>query len=298
MKKTKRIAIITDSSSGLKNLEYKDVYVLPLAVNLFLNDKSLQPELTSYKDGIDCDNNKLTKLIATKKYTITTSQASLGDIITLIESIYDKYDEIYALPISSSTSGSENTWKMAANDYQKLHVIHQHMGGPMLQWFINDYLDMIKHDKFNDVNITKYNEDAKNKIIGGMVVEDVKRLADGGRVKTLTALVLDLLNIKVNISLDDKGMSFIKIGFTYNKSVDHIFKYFESKIPNFNIKNISEVMFIRNTNETKKKQIDNVIDYAKKKLVNCKVKYLYKIMPCVLTTHAGNNSLIIAIKMK
>ncbi len=298
MKKTKRITIVTDSSSGLKNLEHKDVYVLPLVVNLILNDKNVQSKITSYKDGVDCDNKKLTKLIATKKYTIVTSQASLGDIITLIESIYDKYDEIYALPIASSTSGSENTWKMAANDYEKLHVIHQHMGGPMLQWFVNDYLDMIKQNKFNDETIAKYNEDAKNKIIGGMIVEDIKRLAAGGRVKTLTALVLELLNIKVNISLDDKGMNFIKTGFTYNKSVDHIFKYFESKIPKFNIKNISEVMFIRNTNETKKKQIDNAIEYVKNKLVDYKIKYLYKIMPCVLTTHAGNDSLIIAIKMK
>ena len=37
------------------------------------------------------------------------------------------------------------------------------------------------------------------------------------------------------------------------------------------------------------------LEYVKNKLVDYKIKYLYKIMPCVLTTHAGNDSLIIAI---
>lgn len=294
----KKIAIITDSSAGIKNQEYKNVYVLPLAVNVLEKNQNNESNLVSYKDGVDCDNAKIVKMLKNKKYTITTSQASLGEIINILDPIYDKYDEFYALPITSSTSGSENTWKIAANDYKKLHVVHQHMGGPMLQWFINDYLKMIEKGELNNKTIEQYNAKAKNKIIGGMVVEDVRQLAAGGRVKTLTAFMLNILNIKVNISLDDKGMNFIKTALTYHKSVDCIFKYFANKITNFDVKNIAEVMFIRNTNETKQKQIDQAINYVKDKLFGLNIKYLYKIMPCVLTTHAGNNSLIIAIKMK
>lgn len=294
----KKIAIITDSSAGVKNLEYKDVYVLPLAVNVLDKNQNDKSNIISYKDGIDCGNAKIVEMLKTNKYTITTSQASLGEIMNILDPIYDKYDEFYALPIASSASGSENTWKIVGNDYKKLHVIHQHMGGPMLQWFINDYLKMIKEDKLNNQIIEQYNTIAKNKIIGGMIVEDVRQLAAGGRVKTLTAFMLNVLNIKVNISLDDNGMNFIKTALTYRKSVDCIFKYFENKIPNFDIKNIAELMFVRNTNETKQKQIDDAINYVKNKLSGLDIKYLYKIMPCVLTTHAGNNSLIIAIKMK
>lgn len=294
----KKIAIITDSSAGIKNLEYKDVYVLPLAINVLYKNQDGKSDVVSYKDGVDCDNAKIVDMLGTKKYSITTSQASLGEIMNILDPIYDKYDEFYALPIASSASGSENTWKMITNDYKKLHVIHQHMGGPMLQWFIIDYLKMIEENKFNDQTIEQYNTIAKNKIIAGMIVEDIRQLAVGGRVKSLTAFMLNVLNIKVNISLDDKGMNFIKTALTYRKSVDCIFKYFENKIPNFDIKNIAEVMFIRNTNETKQKQIDQAIGYTKKKLSGLNIKYIYKIMPCVLTTHAGNNSLIIAIKMK
>lgn len=296
--KNKKIAIITDSSAGIKNLEYEDVYVLPLVVNVLYKNQDGISNVVSYKDGVDCDNAKIVEMLEDKNYSITTSQASPGEIMNILDPIYNKYDELYALPIASSTSGSENSWKMIINDYKKLHVIHQHMGGPMLQWFIIDYLKMIKENKFNDQTIEQYNTIAKNKIIGGMIVEDIKQLAVGGRVKTLTAFLLNVLNIKVNISLDDNGMNFIKTALTYRKSVDCIFKYFENKITNFDVKNIAEVMFIRNTNETKQKQIDQAIDYAKKKLSGLDIKYLYKIMPCVLTTHAGNNSLIIAIKMK
>ena len=296
--KNKKIAIITDSSAGIKNLEYEDVYVLPLVVNVLYKNQDGISNVVSYKDGVDCDNAKIVEMLEDKNYSITTSQASPGEIMNILDPIYNKYDELYALPIASSTSGSENSWKMITNDYKKMHVIHQHMGGPMLQWFIIDYLKMIKENKFNDQTIEQYNTIAKNKIIGGMIIEDIKQLAVGGRVKTLTAFMLNVLNIKVNISLDDNGMNFIKTALTYRKSVDCIFKYFENKITNFDVKNIAEVMFIRNTNETKQKQIDQAIDYAKKKLSGLDIKYLYKIMPCVLTTHAGNNSLIIAIKMK
>ena len=294
----KKIAIITDSSAGIKNQEYKNVYVLPLAVNVLEKNQNNESNLVSYKDGVDCDNAKIVKMLKNKKYTITTSQASLGEIINILDPIYDKYDEFYALPITSSTSGSENTWKIVANDHKKLHVIHQHMGGPMLQWFINDYLKMIEKGELNSKTIEQYNINAKNKIIGGMIVEDVRQLAAGGRVKTLTAFMLNILNIKVNISLDDKGMNFIKTALTYRKSIDCIFKYFANKITNFDVKNIAEVMFIRNTNEIKQKQIDQAINYVKDKLSGLNIKYLYKIMPSVLTTHAGNNSLIVAIKMK
>lgn len=294
----KKIAIIADSSAGVKNLEYKDVYVLPLVVNVLAKNQNNESNIISYKDGIDCDNAKIVEMLKTNKYTITTSQASLGEIMNILDPIYDKYDEFYALPIASSASGSENTWKMTSDDYKKLHVIHQHMGGPMLQWFINDYLKMIKEDKLNNQTIDQYNTIAKDKIIGGMIVEDVRQLAAGGRVKALTAFMLNVLNIKVNISLDDNGMNFIKTAFTYRKSIDCIFKYFKKKIPNFDIKNIAEVMFVRNTNETKLKQIDDAIDYVKDKLSGLDIKYLYKIMPCVLTAHAGINSLVIAIKMK
>lgn len=294
----KKIAIITDSSAGIKNLEYKDVYVLPLVVNVLHKNQDGISNVVSYKDGVDCDNAKIVEMLESKKYSITTSQASPGEIMNILDPIYNKYDELYALPIASSTSGSENSWKMITNDYKKMHVIHQHMGGPMLQWFIIDYLKMIKENKFNDQTLEQYNTIAKNKIIGGMIVENIRQLAVGGRVKALTAFMLKALNIKVNISLDDNGMNFIKTTLTYRKSVDCIFKYFENKIANFDVKNIAEVMFIRNTNETKQKQIDQAIDYAKKKLSGLDIKYLYKIMPCVLTTHTGNNSLIIAIKMK
>lgn len=294
----KKIAIITDSSAGIKNQEYKNVYVLPLAVNVLEKNQNNKSNLVSYKDGVDCDNAKIIKMLKNKKYTITTSQASLGEIMNILDPIYNKYDEFYALPITSSTSGSENAWKIVANDHNKLHVIHQHMGGPMLQWFINDYLKMIEKCELNSKTIEQYNINAKNKIIGGMIVEDVRQLAAGGRVKTLTAFMLNILNIKVNISLDDKGMNFIKTALTYRKSIDCIFKYFANKISNFDVKNIAEVMFIRNTNETKQKQIDQAINYVKDKLSGLNIKYLYKIMPSVLTTHAGNNSLIIAIKMK
>ena len=99
----------TSSLYSQVNQEYKNGYVLPLAVNVLEKNQNNESNLVSYKDGVDCDNAKIVKMLKNKKYTITTSQASLGEIINILDPIYDKYDEFYALPITSSTSGSENT---------------------------------------------------------------------------------------------------------------------------------------------------------------------------------------------
>ncbi len=104
----KKIAIVTDSSSGFKNLEYRNLYVVPLTVTSTydLNGKKITK---SYYDGVDCFNSDVIKLLENKKIDLKTSQAPLGECIKLINKIKNEYDEIYVIPITSSTSGSIST---------------------------------------------------------------------------------------------------------------------------------------------------------------------------------------------
>ena len=109
LKNMKKIAFIVDTSSSVKVNEFKDVYVLPLTINV-TNTKT--NEIKSYHDTVDITNKDVAKFLSDKDYTVATSQAATGEITNLVEKIYDKYDEIYVLPIPLYLSGSAKAWDL------------------------------------------------------------------------------------------------------------------------------------------------------------------------------------------
>ena len=294
----KKIAFVTDTSSGLKNLEIPNVYVVPLNVLVTTYDDNNEATTKSYQDQIECTNHMICEwLKSDKKINIKTSQASLGEIQLIINQICDKYDEIYVIPIASTASGSENSWRIIAQDEPKIHIVHQHMGGPMLKWIIKDLISLSAEDNFDISVLNDYIKKSINKIFGIMLVKDIKQLKNGGRVTKLTSLVLQKLNFSLLISLDEKGMKLFRVIKNFDKLPMLFFKYFNKKIQNFDDKAIEEIMFIRNTNEDKS-LIDSYIQQVKNRFKQTNVKITEEIMPAVLIAHAGLNSFICAIKLK
>lgn len=295
----KRIAIITDSSSGFTNLQFPHLYVIPLIVTANIKDKNQLVETKIYHDGVDCDNQKITEMLLNPNIDLKTSQASLGECIELIEKIQNKYDEIYVIPITSTTSGSESTWNIAADEFKdKVIVVKQHMGGPMLKWIIKDFLTMVKNGTLNRESALEYANNYPNKVFASLIVCDIKQLAKGGRVGTFTSLILNAFKLNIIVSLDEKGMKAKGFAKNFNKCVNISFNYFKKHHKDFKVQDVEEVMFIRNKNETLKNDIDEAINHTLNLFKECDVKISYEVMPSVLITHAGNNSFIIAIKMK
>ena len=84
----KKIAFVTDTSSGLKNLEIPNVYVVPLNVLVTTYDDNNKATTKSYQDQIECTNQMICEwLKSDKKINIKTSQASLGEIQLIINTI-------------------------------------------------------------------------------------------------------------------------------------------------------------------------------------------------------------------
>lgn len=297
----KKIAIITDSSTGLKNNELPDVFVIPLIVTATTTKIDGQKEITTYHDGVDINNEKIAELQKNSNIELKTSQASIGEAMDLVEKINDDYDEIFVLPIASSVSGSENTWQIVAEDYPKLKVIRQHMGGPMLKFIIYDFLAMKKNNLLTMENINKYIENAKQDLFGMLLVWDPRKVAKGGRVRNMAGAALSMLKLKLSVSLDENGMKLYKIFTSVKSGIKRCFSYFEEKYKNFSLNNIKRLMFIRNKKETKANDISNAINMVKDKLSSNNIKceiYDKEIMPSVLISHTGSDALIIAVQMK
>jgi fatty acid-binding protein DegV len=95
-------AILIDSSFGIKENQYPDVYVIPLEVIETNNGK-----VTSYMDLVNISNEQISEKI-TKGIDIKTSQPILGEVVKTLDKITQTYDNVYALTIPSTISGTFN----------------------------------------------------------------------------------------------------------------------------------------------------------------------------------------------
>jgi fatty acid-binding protein DegV len=95
-----KLALVLDSSSGIKNGEFEHVYVVPLIINEDVGGK-----ITPYKDNVDIDSNSLSKKLI-EGANIKTSQSSIGENMQLLEDLTSKYEKVVVVPIPSTISGN------------------------------------------------------------------------------------------------------------------------------------------------------------------------------------------------
>ena len=104
-----RVAVVTDSNSGITQEQAKelDVYVLPMPFYIdgetFFEDVNLTQEQFYQK--------------LTEGGEITTSMPAVGDVTELWDQLLEKYDEIVHIPMSSGLSSSCETALMLSQDY-------------------------------------------------------------------------------------------------------------------------------------------------------------------------------------
>lgn len=110
-----KVAILTDSNSGITQSEAKDlgVYVLPMP---FYFDGQL-----FYEDIDLTQEDFYTKLEESKE--ITTSMPLVGEVMDKWDELLEEYDEVVYIPMSSGLSSSCETAYMLSQDYDGKVVV-------------------------------------------------------------------------------------------------------------------------------------------------------------------------------
>ena len=116
-----KIAIATDSNSGITQAQGRElgVFVLPMPFyindELFLEDITLTQEQFYQRLAEDAD--------------VKTTQPAPGDVVELWDKILKDYDQVVYIPMSSGLSSSCETAQMLAQDYEgKVFVVNnQHI---------------------------------------------------------------------------------------------------------------------------------------------------------------------------
>lgn len=184
----RKIAIVTDSNSGITQSEAKElgIFVLPMPFimdgDTFYEDITLDQPTFYEKLKNGCD--------------ISTSQPSPEAVMGLWDSILKDYDEIVHIPMSSGLSGSCQTAMMLAEDYDgKVQVVNNQRISVTQRQSAMDAKVLVASGK-NAAEIKEIlTEDKFNSSIY-IMLDTLLYLKKGGRITPAAAALGTMLRLK------------------------------------------------------------------------------------------------------
>ncbi len=187
MPELKKIAIVTDSNSGiLPNEAPESVFVVPMP--FLVNGEP-------YFENINLTQEGFYKLLDTEA-SVSTSQPSVGDLTELWTEILKTHDEIVHIPMSSGLSNSCATATILAKDFNgKVFVADNRRISITLKQSILDAVTLREKGLSGKEIKEKLEENAANSSIY-IVVDTMKYLKKGGRVTPAAAMIGTILKMK------------------------------------------------------------------------------------------------------
>ncbi len=185
----KKIAIVTDSNSGITQEEakkLKDLYVIPMPFII---------EGEEYYEDISLSQEEFYQMLLSD-VSISTSQPAIGSVTELWENLLKDYDEIVHIPMSSALSESCNTAATFAKNYEgKVFVVDNHRISITQKRSCIDALNLAKQGKSGaEIKDILLKTKADSSIY--IMVDTLKYLKRGGRVTPAAAAIGTLLKIK------------------------------------------------------------------------------------------------------
>lgn len=183
-----KIAIATDSNSGITQSEGKEMGVSVIPMPFLIDDKEYFEDITLDQDGF----YEMLKGNA----SVSTSQPSIESLTNTWNEILESSDEIIYIPMSSGLSGSCQTAKMLAEDYDgKVHVIDNQRISVTQKNAVQDALRLREAGK-SAQEICKALMDTKLDASIYIMVDTLKYLRKGGRLTPAVAALGTILRIK------------------------------------------------------------------------------------------------------
>ena len=189
--------IVVDSSASLYALDGIDFAAVPLKI---VTDER------EYLDDGTLDAVEMATTLRTYKGKTSTSCPNIGDWLEA----YEGADEIYAITITGTLSGSCNAAQLAAEEYQAEHpgaqvfVLDSLSAGPELVLLAEHIRALIEEGKdFDEVCEEMLRYRHHTHLLFSL--ESLANLARNGRVKPAVAAVARMLNIRVIGKASDVG---------------------------------------------------------------------------------------------
>lgn len=183
-----KVAIITDSNSGITQTNAKELGIFVLPMPFMINGQT-------FFEDIDLNQAEFYEKLATGA-DISTSQPSPEAVMNLWDEVLKEYDEIVHIPMSSGLSGSCQSAMMLAQDYEgRVQVVNnQRISVTQRQSCLDAKLLAAKG--MNAKEIKDFLEADKFNSSIYIMLDTLYYLKKGGRITPAAAAIGTLLKLK------------------------------------------------------------------------------------------------------
>lgn len=193
-----KIAIVTDSNSGITQAEGKKIGIYVLPMPFMIN------EVTYYED-IDLTQEQFYEKLKSGA-NIATSQPSPDSVTSLWDKLLQEYDEIVHIPMSSGLSGSCQSAMAFAADYDgRVQVVNNQRISVTQRQSALDALQLAAADK-DAAQIKEFLENDKFNSSIYIMLDTLYYLKKGGRITPAAAAIGTMLRLKPVLTIQGEKL--------------------------------------------------------------------------------------------
>ena len=186
----KKIAIMTDSNSGITQKETAGLGISVLPMPFMIND-------TTYFEDINLTQDRFYEFLENDA-VVSTSQPSPDSLIHMFHKLLAEYDEVVHIPMSSGLSGSCQTACMLAQEPEfdgKVFVVNNQRISVTQTQSVLDAMELAKKG-YDGAQIKKILEEDKFNSSIYIMLDTLFYLKKGGRITPAAAALGTLLKLK------------------------------------------------------------------------------------------------------
>ena len=194
----KKVAIITDSNSGITQDEARDLGVSVVPMPFYIDDQL-------YYEGVSLTQEEFYEKLE-KDHEIQTSQPSPADLLFLWDETLKEAESIVYIPMSSGLSSSCETATMLALDYDgKVQVVNNQRISVTQRQSVLDAMELADQGKTaEEIKEILENEKFQSSIY--ISLDTLKYLKKGGRITPAAAAIGTVLGLKPVLQINGEKL--------------------------------------------------------------------------------------------
>ena len=183
-----KVAVMTDSNSGITQMEGKEMGIGVVPMPFTIDEKT-------YFEDINLTRKEFFQMMEDGK-DIVTSQPSPGDLMDMWDKALEKNDQVVYIPMSSGLSGSCQSARMLANDYNgRVFVVNNQRISVTQRRSVEDAMTFAQ----NGLDAARIREILERERFDASIyimLDTLKYLKKGGRITPAAAAIGTLMRIK------------------------------------------------------------------------------------------------------
>ncbi len=193
-----KVAVMTDSNSGITQKEGKELGIFVLPMPFYINGKE-------YFEDISLTQEQFYEALKNDA-DIKTSQPTPANVMDFWEDLLEQYDQIVYIPMSSGLSGSCQSAMMLSEEYdRKVQVVNNQRISVTQRQSALDAL-LLAEKGFDAIQIKEILEREKFRSSIYIMLDTLTYLKKGGRITPAAAAIGTMLRIKPVLTIQGEKL--------------------------------------------------------------------------------------------